>query len=555
MSNIEKSTLEKINKLRAEYVRSLLHRFAELNQAYVAIIESGASQEYIRTLEVLSHTLCGSAGTFGYGDIAAYCRRIEGLCNLLDSDEVVHSQSMKQISKTLSQLEEAMLAPRLVAESQVLEIGDVRNVKSVEKLLYVLDYDESHAEQLKNKVESYGYKIKVFHQLDDFFGAIEVEVPEAIIIDKVVGNDDGIAALSFLNNRLPFHIPSILMSAEDNFETRLATVKAGADAFIRKPFDANDVVDNLEILIGDKNTEPYKVLIVDDIESMLDYYRIILERAGMECVTISNPEIIMQILVDFEPELILMDLHMPTCRGDELAKLIHQEKKYAGLPIVYLSSETNVKEQLAALQMAGDGFLIKPIRPSHLTSAISSRARRFRRIKSFMQNDSLTGIYNHSSLKMALERELSRSLRTQAPFCFAMIDIDYFKQINDRFGHAAGDMVLKNVAWLFKKRLRITDTLGRYGGEEFGIILPETTLEDGEFFINELLQAVRNMEINLNNEIIQVRFSAGVVAYSDDLSVDDLCVAADRLMYEAKISGRNQVRAGQPVEHISSASL
>ncbi len=540
MTEIKKTTEEKITELRNHYTQSLAERFTELNQAYMAMIDSNCAEENIRDLESISHTFCGSAGTFGFGDIAGLCRRIEGLCHKLLKGST-NLKTMNEISTTLGQLEDAILRPRLIDETQLMEISEPNDVKCTSRLIYFLDDDSNIVRLLKNKIETYGYEVRTFQLLDQFLLAIEQELPEVIIIDIALNEDASVAALRDCYDRLPIHIPSIVISEEHSFDVRLKAVKAGADAFLAKPLDISDVVDTLDMLVGDKNTEPYKILIVDDVKSMLDYYRIILERAGMECATLSDPAVIMQTLIEFDPELILMDLHMPQCRGDELAKLIHQEKKYAGLPIIYLSAEADMKEQLAALQMAGDGFLTKPIRPSHLVSAISVRAKRYRRIKSFMHNDGLTGLLNHSSLKRALERECARSSRSKEAFCFAMLDIDHFKSINDRYGHAAGDMVLKNLAWLLKQRMRISDVVGRYGGEEFGIIMPNTSLQNGWKKVNELLQVVKEIDIKLNNDMIHITFSGGVAAYPNFQNADDLCEAADKLLYEAKSSGRNKV--------------
>lgn len=540
MNDKQLTSEEKISKLRSEYVHNLSQRFTDMNQAYIDILGAKAPAAIIETLKVLSHTFCGSAGTFGFSDIASYCKRIEGLCEHLIKD--VHNvEILDEISESLSQLEEAILNPRVSDQAVLVEFTATNNIERTPKLIYLLDDDEGYSVNLKNKIENYGYQVRIFHVLDDFFDALEKELPEVMIIDIVLDNDCGADALRFLYEHKSIYVPSIMISAQHDFETRLKTVRARADAFLIKPFDTADIIDYIETLTGEYNSEPYRVLIVDDIELMSAYYRVVLERAGITCVTLSDPTMVMQTLSDFDPEMVLMDLHMPVCRGDELAKLIHQDKTYISLPIVYLSSETSAKEQLNALQMGGDDFLTKPIRPSQLIGAVKTRAKRFRQIKSMMNTDSLTGLLNHSSLKLTLDRECSRSSRTQQEFCFAMVDLDHFKRINDKHGHIVGDMVLKNLSWLFKQRLRKTDIVGRYGGEEFGIIMPETSLENGAHILNELLHAFRSLEIKYDSELLDVTFSAGVVVFPEYQNAQDICQAADKLLYEAKAANRNQI--------------
>jgi len=540
MSAQEKSSEEKIAQLREDYVKGMPVRFLDMNQKYIDILESQRDAESIYELEMLSHTLCGSAGTFGFGDIAGYCKRMEGLCQLLISD-TNDKEIMDELSKTFSQLEEAILNPRVTSQEVLLDLTIEKTVKLTSKLIYILDDDKELTQDLQLKIERYGYTVRQFQVLETFFDAVEKELPEAMIIDIMLDDDCGTDALKFLYDHLSVHIPSIVISAKHDFESRLKTVRASADAFLTKPFDTTDIIDCLESLIGDKNNESYRVLIVDDIEAMSAYYGIVLERSGIICETSSKPEEIMQTLADFEPELVLMDLHMPECRGDEMAQLIHQEKKYISLPIVYLSSETSAREQLLALQRGGDDFLTKPIRPSELVGAVMSRARRYRLIKSFINKDSLTGLLNHSSLKATLDKECARSSRSHQSFCFAMVDLDYFKNINDKYGHATGDVVLKNLSWLFKQRLRKTDIVGRYGGEEFGIIMPDTSMEAAEQTLNTLLKVFRDLDIKVNQEVINVTFSAGIAEYPLYQTADEICRAADKLLYDAKYAGRNRI--------------
>lgn len=554
MATKEKTSEEKIMQLRADYVQGLSTRFLDINQAYVNILESKGESQSIHDLEVLSHTLCGSAGTFGFGDIAGYCKRTEGLCRLLLND-VSNAEIMDELSKTLSQLEEAILNPRVSDHGVLLDFNVEKSVQLTPKLIYILDDDKDLTQDLQFKIERYGFTVKRFHTLDEFFDGVEKELPEAMIIDIVLEDDCGTDALKFLYDHLSVHIPSIVISARHDFESRLKTVRAKADAFLTKPFDTTEIIDCLECLIGDKNNEPYKVLIVDDVEAMSAYYRIVLERSGIVCQTTSKPNEIMQILGDFEPELVLMDLHMPECRGDELAQLIHQEKAYISLPIVYLSSETSAKEQLTALQRAGDDFITKPVRPSQLVGAVISRAKRYRLIKGFINKDSLTGLINHSTLKSTLDKECSRSSRNHQSFCYAMLDLDNFKDINDKYGHATGDIVLKNLSWLLKERLRRSDVVGRYGGEEFGIIMPDTSMEAAEQTINKLLVAFRGLEIKVNQEVISVTFSAGISAYPQYQTADEICKAADKLLYDAKFAGRNQVIAHSTYTETAKANV
>jgi diguanylate cyclase (GGDEF)-like protein len=213
------------------------------------------------------------------------------------------------------------------------------------------------------------------------------------------------------------------------------------------------------------------------------------------------------------------------------------------LPIVYLSTETDLGCQLSALRMGGDDFLTKPLTDPHLVAAVEIRAQRNRDLRALMTRDSLTELLNHVALKDRLAVELARSQRKGDKLAFVMLDIDEFKRVNDRFGHLAGDRVLRILAELLRQRVRMSDTVGRYGGEEFGIILPDCSIEDAARVIDKLRESFGDIRFGFDEERCRVTFSAGVAVAEPGMSVDDLIDRADQALYLAKREGRNRVRA------------
>jgi diguanylate cyclase (GGDEF)-like protein len=158
-----------------------------------------------------------------------------------------------------------------------------------------------------------------------------------------------------------------------------------------------------------------------------------------------------------------------------------------------------------------------------------------------MLNDGLTGLFNHVSIKTLLEAEVSRAQRQTKPLSFAMIDIDHFKVVNDTYGHPAGDRVLKNVARMLKKRLRKSDLIGRYGGEEFAIILPETDVETAEKILNDVRENFSRITQQNADDQFSCTLSAGLTQLIPGDSIDRVISAADTALYEAKEGGRNKV--------------
>jgi diguanylate cyclase (GGDEF)-like protein len=318
----------------------------------------------------------------------------------------------------------------------------------------------------------------------------------------------------------------------DDFDIRLKVVRAGGESFFQLPMDAPRLLDRIDALFSENQPPPYHVLIVDDDPE---------QRAGMITSVATDPSRVIPILVEAKPEIILMDMYMPTCTGPELAALIRQNEAFAAIPIIFLSVERDFEKQISAIEHGGDEFLEKPIKPEHLVASIAMRAERTRSIRFYMERDSLTGLLNHTHLTERLTTELLRARRAGSVCSFGMIDLDNFKDVNDRFGHLTGDRVLRSLARLLSERLRRTDIVGRYGGEEFGVILPGADGRRALHLLDELRASFARISHGCEADEFHVTFSCGLATYPEVLGTSPLVEAADRALYRAKAEGRDRV--------------
>jgi diguanylate cyclase (GGDEF)-like protein len=415
-----------------------------------------------------------------------------------------------------------------------------------ERLIYLLEEDQAQAEALAVQIGHFGYAVRVFTSLGQAADSVRRWAPTAMLMDlsfcedQAAGADE--AATLSVEGARPF--PVLFVSTFDDLSARLRAVRAGGVGFFVKPLDVPVLIDGLDQLTGQEPPEPHRILVVDDDRIQANLNAAHLRRAGMEVRVVTDPLQTIEALIDFQPELVLLDMYMPICTGMELATVMRQMEAFVGLPIVFLSAETDRDTQLAAVGLGGDDFLVKPIKPDHLISAVMSRTERYRKLRSVMMRDGLTSLFNHSTITDRLELEIHRARRQNTSLAAAMLDLDQFKHINDSHGHPVGDRVLKSLARLLTQRVRSTDIVGRYGGEEFLVILPDTPVEGASLLIDELRLAFSKLRLRgAGGQTFSATFSAGIAGFPACADAATLTDEADKALYQAKSGGRNRVVA------------
>lgn len=411
--------------------------------------------------------------------------------------------------------------------------------------VYIALASEEMANRLIRQLEFFGFRASAFHTAEKLIEACALHKPETILMDVNYGGDphSGIATIERLQERHDTPIPIIFMSDEDgSIETRLRASRCGGEEFFYPAVDPGQLIEKIETYTHGNTVEPYKVLVLDDSRAQAKFMETVLKKAGMTAHIITDPMQIIHALEGFSPEIIILDMYMPGCTGMEIARVIRQQDRFHSVPIIYLSAEEDVSKQLHAMSLGGDDFLTKPIDPKHLIATIHNRGRRARSLLALMIRDSLTGLYNHTHTLHLLDQEIVKCRQKDQPLCFAMIDIDYFKKVNDTFGHPIGDRVLRSLSMFLKQRLRKTDHIGRYGGEEFAIILPDTRESDARNVLNEIRERFSELLQPAGDREFNVTFSCGVASCRGETS-QALCERADRALYRSKEQGRNCVTA------------
>ncbi len=530
-----------------QFAASLQDRMAATTRAWEQLPSSAATPDLLDGLRRLVHGIAGSAGTFGYSMLSDAARRLEVILFSTDGS----GQSLARMREPVAQLLEEM-RERVDRGPDVATLREAPVVMSRanSRVVYLIEDDPMLSDEIVRQLALFDWKVLSFGLARNAIRALNEDSPAALIVD--IGMPEGELAganlvQSFFEGMPGKRVHRIFISSRFDWHARLAAARAGADVYLRKPLDIGDLAATLSRLVEPRD-EPYRVLLIDDDVLLSECHAEMLESAGIRTMVINDPTQVLDAIESFSPELVLLDIYMPVCTGVEVANVLRLDPDLIGLPIVFLSTEAVHTHQAAALQCGADDFLQKPIDGAKLVSTVRARLARFRSLASVMQQDSLTKLLNHSMIKQRLAAEYSRALRFGGPLSVAMLDLDRFKEVNDHYGHPVGDRVIRGLTQMLRNRLRSCDIVGRYGGEEFCIVMPNTTTADAERVLNVLREQFASLSFGADEEF-HCAFSGGIAGFDAEAPLDRLLQNADAALYAAKQGGRNRISVfGKPYQ-------
>ncbi len=284
-----------------------------------------------------------------------------------------------------------------------------------------------------------------------------------------------------------------------------------------------------------------KILVVDNDGSIRRLIKMDLEKMGYTVYTAYNVKEALSFIEKFEPDLIISDIDMPDIDGLGFRKEL--ENRNIIIPFIFLTSDYNEEKRLNGLKLGADAYLGKPFSIEELIVIIESLLEKAKKIAQSVYVDPLIGIYNRKFIEEKLPLRIKNALDNSIPLSLAMCDIDFFKKINDRYGHQVGDKVLRFLGNFLKMRLRGSDIIARYGGEEFLILLENAPKQRAYKIMERLRRLLAKEKLQIDNEKdIQITISIGISTLGEDgETIDELIENADKALYEAKSKGRNRV--------------
>jgi diguanylate cyclase (GGDEF)-like protein len=309
-----------------------------------------------------------------------------------------------------------------------------------------------------------------------------------------------------------------------------------------------------------QSEQPARVLIVDDHEDNVELLKARLESWGYETASARDGAEALHTIESTLPDLVLLDIMMPKIDGIEVARRVKSNPDLPFIPIIMQTALDSTENKVEGLEAGADDYITKPIdfpelkarlrsmlRIKRLQEEIEERERELmeanERLRHVSQTDALTGLDNRRYIETRLEEMYEHSARLGEPFSCVMVDLDRFKSVNDTYGHQAGDLVLKQLAKILKHEVREIDHAGRYGGEEFMLLLAGTVLDAGVTFAERVRKAIEAHTFTFDGNSIRRTASFGVAAWPHPriTTCDELVRAADESLYVAKETGRNRV--------------
>lgn len=534
--------------LRREYAEQLPARIGELLFAVDAALDDSGDLEKRTTARRLAHKLAGSATTFGFGGVSENAAQLEHLLGK-GSDFASIRKSAEETARAATGAAREPSGKMRVVQLPIDPVqSPLEGFAPLVRRVYVLEDDIPLQRRLTAQFELLGYEVNAFSDPSEFVAIARASRPTGVVVDVVFpeGDTAGTDALAAIQETYAEPIPAVVLSVRSDLAARLGAIRGQAQAYLTKPVDTAAVVEALDILVRTQASPP-RVLMVDDDPNVTRFFRLAFEQDGFAFLACHEPLQVHEAAAEFHPDVLVLDLHMPEFASCDLVAALRQDPAWAGIPIVFLSTENDPLKREEALLAGADDFVSKQSSPRTLIQLVKSRYERSREIRSLIARDGLTGLANRATLLSHLEVECARARRRGETVAFAMLDLDDFKAINDRFGHPSGDNALRLLAHLLGRRLRREDLAGRYGGEEFGIVLPATDGPTAVRVVDEVREAFAALRIpGPKGAEIAVSFSAGIASLPPAASVAVLVEAADEALYRAKRSGKNRTELASP---------
>jgi diguanylate cyclase (GGDEF)-like protein len=562
-----------LSSLRRRYGDALPERLVELARAltrarsHASPANDGAEASQLETIaqaKLFSHRLRGTAGAFGFFEVGQCAGRIEDKLTYLsmtECDDDEKTLAWKQIDRAFAEATVAAerpppastppAPPRIIhgtvgatAPPSAITLASLG--PSSAKVLLV-DDDPAFLEYIEELGRKKLISVITASNSKEALATARAFKPDIAFIDVRLGPDEAPFDLARQLRAEPScsRMPIGFISAAIDFESRSLASRAGASIYLTKPIDGATFDSAIQQMLVQGAPRSRSVLLLEDIVSFAEPLAVDLRAHGWSTSVCKAPSEVLDSLEMHRPDVLLLDLLAPPSTGLDVCAVLRASLRWQDLPIVFFTREGNAETRTAALAAGADDYLTTSASIDELVVHLAQRVDRAHATRERTGRDALTGLYLRRAFLELLSIRLSEAERHHRPISVAMLDIDYFKKVNDAYGHGVGDQVLLTLGKLLANRFRAEDLRGRWGGEEFIVAFPGESASTIEpIFTRVLAEFAQIPFMAENHERFFVTCSAGIATFGDDGNdVESLLSTADHRLYAAKHHGRNRVVA------------
>ncbi|MBX2833969.1 MAG: PleD family two-component system response regulator [Micavibrio sp.] len=451
--------------------------------------------------------------------------------------------------------------------------------------ILVVDDILPNVKLLEAKLSQEYYDVLTAMNGPDALKKVEEESPDLVLLDVMMPGMDGFEVCTRIKqNPATAHVPVVMVTALTDSVDKVRGLESGADDFLSKPI--NDVAllarvrslvrlkmstdewrvrENTATQLGvvdesanvmEQSAEKANILIIEDKDFELNKMKQTLMQDHDLVQGVSNGPEALSLIKSQDFELLIVSLNLASEDGLRLCSHLRSNERTRSIPLVMVAGQEDMQRVAHGLEIGAHDYILRPVDRNELLARVRTQIRRKRfqeRLRSTYEislsmalTDSLTGLYNRRYLEVHLEKLLEKNIESKKALAVLMMDIDFFKAVNDTHGHKAGDEVLQTFAQRMKDGLRSFDLVARLGGEEFVAILPDVTTERAYMIAERLRRAIEELPFKISGPAgaISVTTSIGatiITADQPNVSVYTSLERADKMLYDAKAGGRNCV--------------
>jgi diguanylate cyclase (GGDEF)-like protein len=538
---------DELAELRVLYVREASVRLLDLERHVDVLEKDGGDARALGELRRGFHSFAGSGTTYGLPAVSALGLDGERRCTSVGAGPAV-AADLRAWREALAGLRREIASASEAAAPSSAPAA-LPAPAPVAPSVLVVESDSRDRPALVRGLEQEGFTVTAAPTLAQARSALAGRLPDAVIVDVGPDEASGFALIEALRAKPGGERPVVfVVSPHGGVLDRVEAIHCGADGHFARPVDLPALVRRMRFLLDRERAEPPRILSVEDDAHQEAFLRTVLSSAGYEFRAVAEPARLEVELASFRPDLVLMDVNLPGVSGYDLVRSLRQDERYATVPVIVLTTRGEMEARIEATQAGGDEHLVKPVSPALLLSTVAARVERGRFLRTLVERDGLTGLLTHTALLERARVSVSKKRRDpRRHWTWIMIDLDRFKAVNDRYGHPVGDQVLGRLSGLLRARLRQADVVGRYGGEEFAVVLEDLGGPDAVRLLERVRAEFAAIEHRpRDGDPFHVTLSAGLATLEDGEELSSWVQAADEALYAAKEAGRDRVVVAPP---------